>query len=303
MSGGRREVRSRGKEGWSSSSRAGRGGGASINQHLHPGRERARAGGAGVRTCGCVRAGVPYLLLISCPPSLPSLPHPQLHAVDPGCIRVGSVRLHLLHARPAVLVCLRPPASRASAAAFGSDRRRIPDGCGCTLCCNWPSPKQRHRSINRAACGQPAPCACSACSHAHASAFCPPAKSVRCVRVWGGVSGSGVGWHSLLSAPHSSTFVGQHPEEEMIHPPIPTPAPAPAPAHPTTTHPHTHLCRSTTPRHEHKSFGCFSVPQITYAPKTIQCQLLPQYTSTRRLGSVFLIGYFHEAVFVLPFVL
>ena len=118
MSGGRREVRSRGKEGWSSS-RAGRGGGASIDQHLHPGRERARGGEAGMRTCGCVRAGVPYLLLISCPPSLPSLPHPQLHAVDPGCIRVGSVRLHLLHARPAVLACLRPPTSRASAAAFG----------------------------------------------------------------------------------------------------------------------------------------------------------------------------------------
>ena len=174
-----------------------------------------------MRTCGCVRAGVPYLLLISCPPSLPSLPHPQLHAVDPGCIRVGSVRLHLLHARPAVLACLRPPASRACAAAFGSDRRRIPDGCGCTLCCNWPSPKQRHRSINRAACGQPAPCACSACSHAHASAFCPPAKSVRCVRVWGGVSGSGVGWHSLLSAPHSSTFCWSTPRRRDDPPPHP----------------------------------------------------------------------------------
>ena len=167
---------------------------------------------------------------------LPS-PHPQLHAVDPGCIRVGSGRLHLLHARPAVLACLRPPASRASAAAFGSDRRRIPDGCGCTLCCNWPSPKQRHRSINRAACGQPAPCACSACSHTHASAFAPPAKSVRCVRVWGGVSGSGVGWHSLLSAPHSSTFCWSTPRRRDDPPP----------------HPHTRTRTRTRTPHHHPS--------------------------------------------------
>ena len=237
-----------------------------------------------------VRAGggaLPPLDQLPLPPSQVSLTH--------SCTRWIPVASGLV--RCVCICCMRvqqcsPASARLPPAhlPLPSDRRRIPDGCGCTLCCNWPSPKQRHRSINRAACGQPAPCACSACSHAHASAFAPPAKSVRCVRVWGGVSGSGVGWHSLLSAPHSSTFVGQHPEEEMIHPPIPTPAPAPAPAHPTTTHPHTHLCRSTTPRHEHKSFGCFSVPQITYAPKTIQCkkkkcQLLPQYT-TLRLGSV-----------------